>query len=75
MTRPSRQRYRLRTLQDLFRVPPELVPRLCEQLSAGVLLWQRAANPSDGFPVELTFIPDDLDKVELQEVTTLRSQA
>ena len=75
MTAPHRQRYRLRTLQDLFRVPPELLPSLCKQLSDAVQLWQRDANPSEGFPVELTFIPDGSARVELQEVSALRSDS
>lgn len=72
MNAPRRQRYRLRTLQDLFRLPPELVPGLCKQLSDAVQLWQRTANPSEGFPVELTFFPDGIAKVELEVVSTLR---
>lgn len=54
-----RAKYTVRSLQDVFRLPPELVPAFCDQLREGVRLWQRDGNAeANGLPVEVVFVPD-----------------
>ncbi len=72
MTAP-RAKYTVRSLQDVFRLPPEIVPAFCDQLREGVRLWQRDGNADEtGFPVEVVFIPDGKCWAELKVVQCLR---
>lgn len=69
------KQYRLRTLQDLFELPPGVIRRALHQLGDAVLAWQSSpAKEEDGPPVNVLFTDDGCPTVEVHRARFLSKE-